>query len=305
MKIRIGTRGSSLALFQAERVRTRLEENTPLYEFELKKITTKADKIQRGVIAKLGSTGVFTKEIDEALLAAEIDLAVHSAKDIPTQLLAGLEIVAVLERDEVRDALVTPEGRRISDLPARARFGTSSPRRIAQMLRLKPDARVVEMRGNVETRIRKMREGQCDALVMSACGLLRLGLQRYISEVLSEDICLPAVGQGAIAVTIRANDAKMREVCKCLNHELSFQRVEAERSFLRNLQGGCQVPVGAFSSTQGLNLSLKGAVFSLDGREEVRSQLEGPLHEAVQLGKRLAEKLASEGALTMLQLIRS
>ncbi len=308
--MRIGSRGSKLALFQAEKVRDRLRNLFPEFSFEIEVIKTEGDQppTGRGDSAAgrliLSDQGVFTKAIDEALQAERIDFAVHSAKDLPTQLLNSLEVGAVLERDEVRDAWISPAGVSLENLGKGAAVATGSPRRKAQTLRLRPDLNIVEIRGNVPTRLKKVREGLADGLILAACGLIRLGLEGEITEILEKGKMFPAVGQGAIVVEIKKGHEIAVGMAQALNHEESFLRVEAERSLLRALRGGCQVPVGALSNVNGTRLILEAAIFSPDGKDFVSGRIEGDGKDAVKLGKTLAERLKGEGGARILEEIR-
>lgn len=301
--IKIGTRGSKLAFYQAEVVRCKLKELLPLLEFEFVKIRTKGDMIRRQAIGTIGP-GIFTREIEEALLENRIDLAVHSAKDLATELPQGLEIGAVLNREDPRDCLVAREGRTLEQLKQGARIGTSSLRRRAQLKKLRPDLEICEMRGNVDTRLKKIEEGQFDGLVIAHAGLKRLGLANFVTEVFEEDMFLPQAGQGAIAVEIRSGDLEIEELTKPLNHAPTFARVLAERSFLHRLEGGCQIPVGVSSKVEGDRLTLKGAIFSLGGDQTVSDVMSGPVSDAAKAGTMLAEKLLQSGGDEILKAIR-
>ncbi|MBI3999409.1 MAG: hydroxymethylbilane synthase [Candidatus Omnitrophica bacterium] len=301
--VKIGTRGSQLALYQAEVVRARLKELFPLVEFEFVKIKTKGDMIRHASIGSIGP-GIFTHEIESALLEKQIDLAVHSAKDLATDLPPGLEISAVLDREDPRDCLVAREGRTLDRLPYGARVGTSSLRRRAQLKRLRPDLEICEMRGNVDTRLRKVEQGECDGMVIAHAGLKRLGLVNFVTQVFEEDIFLPQAGQGALAIEIRKGDSQIQQLVKLLNHEVTFKRVLAERSFLRRLEGGCQIPAGVCSKIEGDTITLKGAIFSLAGDREVTNHIFGPVSESERMGTVLAEKLLDGGGQEILKVIR-
>ena len=231
-------------------------------------------------------------------------MAVHSAKDLPTQLLPSLKIGAILERDEVRDAWLAPSHTPFSKLPQGSRVGTSSPRRKAQILRQRPDLQIVEMRGNVPTRVDKMKKGLVDGLILAACGLIRLGLEKEITEVLDKAVMLPAVSQGAIAVEIKKDNTLAEDLVRTLNHEGDFLRVEAERSLLRSLEGGCQVPIGVFSDLKDDILTLEAQLFSLDGARNVSGEIRGNKKDAQKLGQELANKIKRGGGSEMLAEIR-
>lgn len=301
--VRIGTRGSSLAMYQANLVKLQLEKAYPGLQIELVKIKTKGDANQQGAIASIGR-GIFTREIEEALLRREVDLAVHSAKDLETELPKGLTIGAVLEREDARDCLITLDRRKFGDLPRKAKIGTSSLRRKAQLLHLRPDFNVADLRGNVDTRVKKLESGEFEAIVMAAAGIKRLGLSSLITEILDDSKMLPQAAQGAIAVELRQGDQKARDLVKLINHEKSFLQAEAERAFLRTLHGGCQIPVGVKSDFNQTHFHMKAAVFSLDGKKAVRNELSGPREKAKELGIQLAEKLLSQGAREILEDVR-
>lgn len=302
--VKIGTRGSRLALYQAELVRSQLKKSFPSVEFGLVKIQTQGDAVRRGAIEIIGP-GIFTREIEEALLRKTIDLAVHSAKDLASELPEGLSIGAVLPREDSRDCLVARGGRKLNELSPGAKVGTSSLRRKAQLGKLRSDLEFLEMRGNVDTRVKKIERGDFDAMVIACAGLNRLGLAGYASEIFDPEIFLPQAGQGALAVEIRSGDARVRELAASLNDELSAVCVSAERSFLKRLAGGCQVPAGIFSKIENKSIRLKGAVYSLDGEREVIHLVSGSLNKAEELGLQLAEKLLISGGAEILEEIRN
>lgn len=270
--------------------------------FEIEVIKTQGDSPSSQFSSE--NQGLFTKEIELALEQGGIDLAVHSAKDLPTTPLPSLEIHSILERDDVRDAWISSKGESLAKLAQGARVATGSPRRKAQLLKLRPDLQIVEIRGNVPTRIKKVREGLCDGLILAGCGLVRLGMQNEITEWLDREIMMPAVSQGAIAVEARKSDPDTEPFKKVLNHEASFLRVEAERSFLAGLRGGCQVPAGAWSAVEGNDIHLEGAIFSLDGTLSVSGEISGSKKQAAAAGLSLAERLKSEGGSEILGQIR-
>jgi hydroxymethylbilane synthase len=295
-RIRIGTRGSPLALAQAREVEARLKaaHGPDRLAFEVCAIKTTGDRIQDRPLADAGGKGLFTKEIEEALLAGEVDIAVHSMKDMPTVLPAGLTLAAFLPREDVRDALITAKGSSLADLPGGAVVATSSLRRQAQVRHLRPDLRVVSMRGNVETRLRKLAEGAADATLLALAGLKRLGLADRAAGPVSVEEMLPAVAQGAIGVEIRAADQKMAQVLAPLNHEPTALAVTAERVFLAKLEGSCRTPIAALGellgATDGRRFAFRGMILSPDGRLCFRAQREGRPEEAL----RLAEDAAAE-----------
>lgn len=303
LRVRIGTRGSPLAMYQALLAESELKKAFPAVEVELVKIRTKGDVVQQGAIASIGR-GIFTREIEETLLRGEVDLAVHSAKDLETELPEGLVIGAVLEREDPHDCLITLDRCKFDELPRKAKIGTSSLRRRAQLLHVRPDLNVADLRGNVDTRLKKLESGEFDGIIMAAAGMKRLGFSGLISEILTEEKMLPQAAQGAIAVQVREDDEKMREITRSVNHEKSFFQVEAERAFLRTLHGGCQIPVGVKSCFNGNHFYMRAAVFSLDGKKAVRDELSGPKEKANELSIQLAEKLLLHGAREILEEIR-
>ena len=301
--IKIGTRGSPLALYQAELIRAKLKVSYPLVEFELVKIHTKGDMIRRGSVAQIGER-IFTHEIEQALLKKEIDLGVHSAKDLAAVLPEGLELAAVSEREDSRDCLVARNKMILNQLSPGAKVGTSSLRRKAQIRKLRSDLEIIEIRGNVETRLRKVKEGACDAVALAYAGLRRLGLSNKASQIFDEDEILPQAGQGIIGVEIRSNDSEMKEFVRPINHQLTYFRALAERGFLARLQGGCQVPVGVSSKIEGNLLFMRGAIFSLEGDRSVSDTASGALDQPAGVGIILAEKLLSQGGREILESIR-
>lgn len=303
--LRIGTRGSQLALKQADWVKARLEARFSGIRADLKKIKTTGDKILDVPLARVGGKGLFVKEIEEALLREDIDLAVHSMKDVPAALPEGLHLGAVAEREDPRDVLISAGGRRLEDLPRGARIGTSSLRRQAQLLNFRPDLRVVQLRGNLNTRLRKLGEEGLEGIVLAAAGLGRMGWMDRATQFLPFEVSLPAVGQGALGIECRVSDRDTNEKVAALNHPETRCCVRAERSFLKRLEGGCQVPVAAHASLAGGTLRLQGMIASLDGRRLVRESQEGSPGEAEALGLRVAEKLLSLGGEEILREIFS
>ena len=296
----IGTRGSSLAMCQAQIVQTKLEERFPKRRFRLQTIKAQADKSPELSLTAMSGEGVFVKELEAALLDERIDLAVHSMKDLPLDLPSTLRIAAVLEREESRDAVVSRLGVGVNQLPSGSRIGTSSLRRRSQLLHQRRDLQVLEIRGNVDTRLRKLDEGQYDAILLAACGLIRLGLEERITEYLDFSEMLPEPGQGALAVETRADDQDMRGMAGSLEHPESRACIEAERAFLRALGGGCRVPIAAYAACASGILELEGAVIAADGRDELRGHGSGPMTEPVAIGEDLASSLAAQGARTLL-----
>lgn len=286
----IGSRGSQLALWQAHWVRDRLAELGETAVIEI--IKTSGDRIVDAPLAAIGGKGLFTKEIEDALLEGRIDLAVHSLKDLPTELPAGLAIAAVPPREDVHDAMV---GGRLQDLPPRARVGTSSLRRTAQLRAARPDLTIEPVRGNLDTRLRKLSQGQYDALALAAAGLRRLGWEDRIAELLPFEVMCPAVGQGALAIETRQEGAAA-QTCARLNHLETRLAVETERAVLRALGGGCQVPIGAHAAVEGGALRLIGVVASPDGARLIRREAVGSVDDAAALARGLSEELIGGGA---------
>jgi len=291
MMLTIGSRGSQLALWQARWIKSCLEEMGQACHIEI--IKTTGDKITDVPLAKIGSKGLFTKEIEEALLRGDVDLAVHSMKDLPTELPEGLTVAAVPLREDPRDALA---GRALGDLAAGNKVGTSSLRRAAQLLALRPDLRVESLRGNLDTRLRKLAEGRYDAIMLAAAGLKRMGWEDRIAEVLSVDSMCPAVGQGALAIETRAGGGDAERICGQLDHAETRLAVLAERALLGALGGGCQVPIGAYGRIEDGKLLLMAVVCSPDGKRLIRRNTAGALAEAAALGQRLGQELLDAGA---------
>ena len=296
----IGTRGSSLALCQAQIVQAKLEERFPKRTFTLQMIKAQADKSPELSLVAMGGEGIFVKELEAALSHRRIDLAVHSMKDLPLAIPPTLRIAAVLEREEPRDALASGSGETFDRLPAGSRIGTSSLRRQSQLLHRRRDLQMLEIRGNVDTRLRKLDEGRCDAIVVAACGLIRLGLEARITEYLDLSQVLPEPGQGALAVEARADDSEILQRLNALEDPITRACVEAERAFLGALGGGCRVPIAAYASCEDGELRLEGAVIAADGSRQLRGNISGPITEPVALGQRLATQLSDQGARELL-----
>lgn len=305
MRIRIGTRGSPLALVQTRMVSDAIAAHQPDTRPEVIVVRTEGDRNRQDSLTVLGGRGVFVREIEDRLLAGEFDLAVHSLKDLPTTQPAGLVLAAIPARGAVQDALVSRGGERLADLGPGAIVGSSSQRRSAQVLALRPDLVVQSIRGNVETRLRKLDEGQYDAIVLAAAGLERMGWGGRISESFSLAQMLPAVGQGALAVECRAGDARTLALLEPLDHASTRAAVGAERAFLRGLGGGCTLPIGAFAELDALNenasLTLHGMIAQPDGQRIVRGSLCGPLAEAETIGAKLAELLMADGGRALME----
>jgi len=294
----IGSRGSQLALWQARWIQARLESMGEQCRLEI--IHTTGDKITDVALSKVGAKGLFTKEIEEALLAGAIDLAVHSLKDMPTELPAGLTLAAIPEREDPRDALV---GRKLAELAAGARVGTSSLRRAAPLRALRPDLEMESIRGNLDTRLRKLDEGRYDAIVLASAGLRRLGWDNRIAELLDPGVICPAVGQGALAVETRADGGAAFRIAKGLEHPETRIAVTAERALLASLGGGCQVPIGAYATVQAGTVLIRAIVVSPDGTRIIRKQSSGSVDDAVSIGRSLGEELLAEGGQQILEAV--
>jgi hydroxymethylbilane synthase len=303
--IRIGTRGSQLALYQAEKVKSEIDLLNLGYTVEIVVIKTKGDKILDTALSKIGDKGLFTKEIENALLDKSVDIAVHSLKDLSTDLPKGLKLGAVLKRGEYRDALVHKAGKKLNELGAGDTIATSSLRRIASLRRLNPQINIVDIRGNVNTRLKKMEDGHCDGMIMAAAGLQRLNLEKHITEIIDPNVLIPAVAQGAIAIESRTNDAETNNLLTEINDPDTYTTIIGERMFLNTLQGGCQVPVGCFSEAKEGIITLYGFVSSLDASQFLTDSVCGNLHQSEELGRELAHKLIDIGGKDILEKIRT
>ncbi len=295
----IATRGSTLARVQTDSVIAHLNIHHPGLATEVRVIKTTGDASQEASLTDLG-LGVFTKELEVELLSHRADLAVHSLKDMPTEVPAGLEVLTVMKREDPRDVLVSRGGLKLAALATGAVVGTSSPRRTALILAIRPDVAVAPIRGNVETRLRKLTEGSFDAIVLAAAGLIRLGLQAEVTEYLDPLTFTPAVGQGAVALQCRTDDTGLATLLEPLDHADTHSAVLAERAFLVALGGGCQMPMGAHGVIVGNTLQVAGVVASLDGKQRYRANVEGPVGDADALGRRLAQDVLDQGATTLL-----
>lgn len=301
--IRIATRKSPLALWQAEYVRDELQRHHPGLQVELVTMTTRGDKILDTPLAKVGGKGLFVKELEVAMQEGRADIAVHSMKDVPMEFPEGLGLGAICEREDPRDAFVSNHHASLAALPAGAVVGTSSLRRQCQLKRARPDLVIRDLRGNVNTRLAKLDAGEYDALILASAGLIRLGFQARIRESLAEETLLPAVGQGAVGIECRLGDAETLALLAPLNHDETAIRVRAERAMNHRLQGGCQVPIAGFAELAGETLTLRGLVGSLDGQQVLEDQVSGPAAEAEVLGRALAEKLLAAGAADILKAV--
>ena len=298
--LRIGTRGSALARWQAEFVRAALACHGATAELVI--IRTSGDRDRQSSLRVIGGKGVFTKELEDALLEERIDLAVHSMKDMPTNLPAGLEISAICQREDVRDALISRGGLKLDQLPSGARIGTSSLRRQTQLRHYRADFEMVDMRGNVDTRLAKLEQGDYDAIVLAKAGLDRLGKAEQISEILPPEICLPAAGQGAIGIETRRREDEFAGAVRKLNHQPSQAAVEAERAVLVGLEGGCQVPIGVWARMESGSLRIDARVLSADGSESIRESRTGSPENGTELGRSVAAALLDRGADRLLRL---
>lgn len=296
----IGTRGSALALWQADWVKTRLEHLHPGTRVALEVIKTKGDKIQDVPLAKVGGKGLFVKEIEEALLDGRIDIAVHSMKDMPADIPPGLGIGAMPERETPMDVLISGQGLILSELGTNPRIGTSSLRRAAQLRHLRPDVTITPLRGNLDTRLRKLTAEKLDAIILAAAGVKRLGMTDRITEYLTPERMLPAVGQGALCIETRIDDPVVTPLVASLDHAETRWAVLAERAFLARLEGGCQVPIAGHATVSGMHLSLTGMVADPQGDAMVKATLAGPVDQALRIGLDLAEELLGKGARAIL-----
>lgn len=286
---------------QAQFVKERLIRKGMANKIELVPIKTKGDKILDSPLAKIGGKGLFVKEIEEALVRYEVDLAVHSMKDVPAQLIEGLTIGAVTAREDPRDVLVSKDGKILQHLPKEAVIGTSSLRRQSQLLHWFPSFQIVQIRGNVETRLRRLQGNDLDAVIVAAAGIHRMGLEKQATEYLPVDICLPAIGQGALGIEIREEDKQICEIVQTLNDPVTCLCIMAERAFMNKLGGSCQIPIAALAEIRGSELILEGMVASLDGARMIRDKISSKPENASEAGVKLAERLLGEGAAKILE----
>lgn len=305
-KISIGTRGSQLALWQANWVKSELEKKNPGIVVEIINIKTTGDKILDVPLAKVGGKGLFVKEIEEALFDKRIDLAVHSMKDVPTDFPKGLHLAAITEREDSRDALITAVRsqkitKKFKDLPNGATIGTSSLRRSSQLLNIRPDLKIMQLRGNLNTRLKKLDEGRYDAIILAAAGVKRLGWTDRITEYLPQEISLPAIGQGALGIETRIDDKEINKLVAFFDHPPTSIAVRAERALLKRLEGGCQVPIAAYGEVKNNQLKLIALVASTDGKKIIKDFITGPTNKAESIGIELAEKLLKMGAWDILK----
>ncbi len=302
--LRIATRKSPLAVWQAEHVAAALRAAHPGLAVELVGMTTKGDKILDTPLAKIGGKGLFVKELEQGMLDGRADIAVHSMKDVPVELPEGLHLPVIMEREDPRDAFVSNRWASLEELPAGARVGTASLRRQCQLMELRPDLEYLPLRGNVNTRLKKLDAGEYDAIILAAAGLLRLGLAGRIRALLDPAQSLPAIGQGAIGIECRVDDDRVNELIAPLHHQPTALRVAAERAMNERLEGGCQVPIAGHAVLEEDELWLRGLVGSLDGRTILRAEIRGPARDATGLGVIVADRLLAEGADEILAALR-
>lgn len=303
MKIKIGTRGSKLALAQTNSVADELKKISPEIETEICVIKTSGDIMQDVSLLQIGGQGVFVKEVEEALLAGSIDLAVHSMKDVPGEVPEGLTFAAILKREDVRDVLVTRGGIKFEHLPKGAKIGTGSQRRGAQLRAFMPDLEIVGLRGNIDTRLKKIETENLTGVVLAAAGMKRLGYTDVITQYLPTEIMLPAVGQGALGVQARTEDERLVSLCAALNHRPTFTEVSAERSYLQALGGGCRLPIAAYGLIEKGRLTLEGMLAAPDGSSWARDKVWGELDEAQEMGWKLAGMIMDKGGRELLDLL--
>ncbi len=303
--LKIGTRGSKLALWQANWVKSSLEDKHPSLSIELVAIKTKGDKILDVPLAKVGGKGLFVKEIEEALLDGRIDLAVHSMKDMPGEIPKGLCIGAIPQREIPQDVLISRNKKRLSKLGPGAKIGTSSLRRKAQLLHARPDLVVLPLRGNLDTRLKKLETENLDAIVLAAAGVKRLGLENRITETLDENIMLPAVGQGALCIEVRQNDPLVEPIVVTLEHPQTRVVILGERAFLNRLEGGCQVPIAAYGEIDKNTFTLAGLVATVDGRTLIKETLSGSEDSSEIIGSKLADRLIDMGAMDIIENLKA
>ncbi|MHB8172328.1 MAG: hydroxymethylbilane synthase [Thermincolia bacterium] len=303
-EIIIGTRDSALALWQTYWVMENLQRLNPQYTFKIVEMKTQGDKILDVALAKIGDKGLFTKELEVAMLDREIDLAVHSMKDLPTKLPDGLIIGAICEREEPGDVLISRDGKKLDELPQGARVGTSSLRRRAQLKKYRPDLQIEDLRGNLNTRMKKLESQNLDGIILAAAGVIRLGWADRITQRIPFEVSLPAVGQGSVGIEIRANEPEIEALVKTLEYKDSSVAILAERAMLRKLEGGCQIPIGALGRVKGDQLTLEGVVASLDGKDLIRTSVTGSVDKPDEIGIELADKLLAMGADEILRCVR-
>ena len=303
-RVIVGSRGSKLALIQANWVISELKRLNPGLEFQIEKISTKGDKITNAPLSRLGGVGLFTKELEVALIKEKIDIAVHSAKDVPTEIHEGLTIGATPKREDPHDVLISCNNASLEKLPDNARIGTSSLRRKAQLLAFREDYKILDLRGNLDTRLKKLEEEDLDAIVVACAGLLRMNYTSQISQIIPFDIMLPAVGQGSLCIEIRKDDTRIQKIVSDIDDEQTRIAVKTERSLLAKLQGGCQVPIGAYAEIQGKEVSVEAIICTLDGDHAIRDRHSGPKNQAAKIGEELARRMLENGGLKILHEVR-
>jgi hydroxymethylbilane synthase len=303
MNFKIGTRGSKLALTQTNFVAEKIKILMPEASVEICIIKTSGDIMEDISLLKMGGKGVFVKEIEDALLSGAIDLAMHSMKDVPTEVPAGLEFVAILQREDVRDILASKDNRKIEQMPRGARIGTGSLRRASQLLAVLPDVVIIPLRGNLDTRLKKIETEKLAGVIVAAAGMKRMGLADRITQFLPVEIMLPAVGQGALGLELRTGDDELKKNLAKINHAPTYTEITAERSFLRHLGGGCRLPIAALGKLEGDKLSLEGLVADPQGSSIIRDKVQGSVFEAEELGKRLAKIILEKGGKKLLDLM--
>ena len=300
----VGSRGSKLALIQSNWVISELKRLNPGLEFQIEKISTKGDRITNAPLSRLGGVGLFTKELEVALIKEKIDIAVHSAKDVPTEIHEGLTIGATPKREDPHDVLISCNNASLEKLPDNARIGTSSLRRKAQLLAFREDYKILDLRGNLDTRLKKLEEEDLDAIVVACAGLLRMNYTSQISQIIPFDIMLPAVGQGSLCIEIRKDDTRIQKIVSDIDDEQTRIAVKTERSLLAKLQGGCQVPIGAYAEIQGKEVSVEAIICTLDGDHAIRDRHSGPKNQAAKIGEELARRMLENGGLKILHEVR-
>lgn len=294
--LRIATRKSPLALWQAHYVSNMLQHHHPELKIELVTMVTQGDKILDTPLAKVGGKGLFVKELEVGMLEGRADIAVHSMKDVPVEFPTGLHLAVICEREDPRDAFVSNNFKSLEELPQGARLGTSSLRRQSQIAALRPDLEIIDLRGNVNTRLKKLDDGEYDAIILAAAGLKRLEFEDRITQFIGTDVCLPAIGQGAVGIECRSDDARVHNLIAPLNDNKTQIRVAAERAMNERLQGGCQVPIAGYAEFEHGLIMLRGLVGQVDGKKIIRGDIAGPAENAEELGVVLAEDLLSRGA---------
>ncbi|RUM93190.1 MAG: hydroxymethylbilane synthase [Thermodesulfatator sp.] len=305
-KLVLATRKSKLALAQSNWVKSCIQEVRPGVSVSLLEVTTKGDKILDVPLAKVGGKGLFVKEIEEAMLQGRADLAVHSLKDVPTEIPEGLEVSVFPRREDYRDAFISNKYEKIEDLPEGATIGTSSLRRMAQLRKVRPDLRIESLRGNLDTRLKKLDDGQFDAIILAAAGLNRLGLSARISSLIPVDVMLPAIGQGCLGIEFRTEDRETADILSSLHHDKTALCVNSERAFLERLQGGCQVPIGALANlSDDETLTLTGLVADEQGKRIIRQSLTGPASQGRELGMKLGDVILDAGGREILEEVYS